>query len=72
MVYLPAFAKAAKRVHFLLGCLWEEVGVVECIEEPVPILLRDIGHEPWEALAVEADLRSQTTLNEKVGYRVCT
>lgn len=37
------------------------------VQQPIPILPRDIAHEPGEPLAVEDDLFRQSTLDQIVG-----
>ena len=67
MYYLPPIAESPKRLALSFRCFWEEVAVHHGVEQPLPVLLGDIGNKPRIALPVEADLCRKSTLNEKVG-----
>ena len=66
--HLPALAEPAEALALLVAHVGEEVAVDHGVQEPVPVFLRHIRHEPCKSLSVEAHLRRQTTLNQEIGY----
>ena len=66
-VLLPALAECAQGLDFLVGGAIEEVAVRHGVEEPTPVLARDVGDEPGDALAVEVHFARDAGLDEPVG-----
>ena len=66
-VRLPARAHDFEALSLGFGCVGEELAVYHGVEEPFPVLAGDVGDEPGEALAVEADLVGEAGLDEVVG-----
>lgn len=66
-VLLPALAEAAERLDLGVARVLEEVTVDHHVEQPVPVFLGYIGHEPGEALAVEVNRLCEAGLDEEIG-----
>jgi hypothetical protein len=65
----PSQAHAFERLNFSRTRIREQMAVDHGIEEPFPILSSNIRDKPGKTLAVEANLRGKSSLNEEVGYR---
>ena len=65
--YLPAHAEAAQTVLLLIRRFREEMAVNHRVQQPVPVLLRYVRHEPRVPLAMEANFLGEPALNEEVG-----
>lgn len=65
--HLPPLAKPLE--GFLLGIRGrgEELAVAHRVEQPLPVLLCNIGDEPRKSLPVEFDVGGKTTLDEEIG-----
>jgi len=52
----------------------EQVTIDHRVQEPVPVLLRHVRHEPRVLLSVEPDLLGKATLDQEIGYTLqpCT
>ena len=72
LVLLPSLTKSSERVDLLLGSLGEQVTIGHRVQDPVPVLLGDIGNEPGDLLSVEDDLRAGTRLDEPVSVNHVT
>jgi len=67
LVLLPPVTESSERVHLFLASLGEQLTVGTSVEQPVPVLLGDVGDEPGDLLSVEDDLLAGTGLDEPVG-----
>lgn len=67
LVLLPPVTESSERVHFFLASLGEQLTVGTSVEQPVPVLLGDVGDEPGDLLSMEDDLLAGTGLDQPVG-----
>lgn len=66
-ILFPALAHLAQTGNFFLRGGWEQVPIHTRIEQPVPILARNVRDEPSKAFSVEANLGREPRLDQKVG-----
>lgn len=65
--YLPSHSQFLQRPLLLVAHLVKELSINHRIQQPVPILFRDVRNEPGESLAMEPDFLSQPALDQEVG-----
>lgn len=65
--HLPSHPQFLQRLLLLVTHFVKDLSINHRIQQPVPILSRDVRNEPGIPLAVEPDLFSQSALDEEVG-----
>lgn len=65
--YLPSHPQFLQRPQFLIAHFLKELPINHRIQQPIPILPRDVRNKPRVAFAVEPDLLRQPALDQEVG-----
>lgn len=70
LILFPSPSQPLQALLLLLTNLGEKLAIHHDVQQPFPVLLRDVADEPWISLSVETYLRRETRLNEEVRYKI--